>query len=188
MGVVFFNGRSFCQVKGLSRIIWSWGTSTSSAPRRSCSSASRTASSHPPHRRNAPPGPDARPRRRVGDELKTDDKERAEHIMLVDLGTQRHRRVTEPGTVGVSAAHGCRAILPRRCTSSPTSRASSRAHDPIRRPACLLSGGTVSGAPDTRDGNNRRVEPDRRGPTPVRGLFRLLRRPGHRHHHPHLPG
>ena len=79
---------------------------------------------------------------------------------------QRCRRVSEPGTVRVTAADGDRALSPTSCTSSATSKASSRpdfsAFDALR--ACFPAG-TVSGAPKIRAMEIiAELEPDRRGP------------------------
>jgi len=47
-------------------------------------------------------GKDATEDLALGEELKNDEKERAEHIMLVDLGRNDIGRISEPGTVEVS--------------------------------------------------------------------------------------
>jgi anthranilate synthase component 1 len=49
-----------------------------------------------------PRGKDATEDLALGEELKGDDKERAEHIMLVDLGRNDIGRISEPGTVEVT--------------------------------------------------------------------------------------
>ena len=49
-----------------------------------------------------PRGSDSRHDRELADELLADEKERAEHVMLVDLGRNDLGRVCEPGTVEVT--------------------------------------------------------------------------------------
>ena len=81
-------------------------------------------------------------------DLRTDEKERAEHVMLVDLGRNDLGRVCEPGTVEGAQLLLGRALQPRdapgvdgdgaaaRATatpSTPSPRASRRARSPARR-------------------------------------------------------
>jgi anthranilate synthase component 1 len=102
---------------------------------------------------------------RLEQELKTDEKERAEHIMLVDLGRNDIGRVSEPGTVQVSDlmdierySHVMHLVthvqgkLQKRMT----------AFDALR--ACFPAG-TVSGAPKIRAMEIiAEFEPEKRGP------------------------
>ena len=93
---------------------WSWTTSRSSAPPRRFSSASpaRTSSCGP----SPAPGPAARTRgrkRELEEDLLADPKERAEHIMLVDLGRNDVGRGGRGGLGGGGPAHGHRALFPR---------------------------------------------------------------------------
>ncbi|MGH2542014.1 MAG: anthranilate synthase component I family protein, partial [Ardenticatenaceae bacterium] len=98
-------------------------------------------------------------------ELRTDEKERAEHIMLVDLGRNDVGRVSEPGTVKVTElmevyrySHVMHLVsnvegkLKDGCTN----------YDAFR--ACFPAG-TVSGAPKIRAMEIiAELEPDKRGP------------------------
>jgi anthranilate synthase component 1 len=98
-------------------------------------------------------------------ELLADPKERAEHVMLVDLGRNDLGRVCEPGSVRVPellqverfshVMHICSHV-------TGTLRAGLRASDAVR--ACFPAG-TVSGAPKLRAIELvAALEPDRRGP------------------------
>ncbi len=101
----------------------------------------------------------------LADELLADPKERAEHIMLVDLGRNDVGRVSEPGSVKVSElmvierySHVMHIVSNVRGTLS----AGSDAFDVIR--ACFPAG-TVSGAPKIRAMEIiDELEPTRRGP------------------------
>ena len=108
-------------------------------------------------------------------ELLADEKERAEHVMLVDLGRNDVGRVARKGTVrvdapGVAGERGARSVPERvRCDEG------------------LLPGRHgVRRAQDSRDGNHRRTRADaaralrRRG-----GVLQLLRQHGHLHQYPH---
>jgi anthranilate synthase component I len=98
-------------------------------------------------------------------ELRTDEKERAEHIMLVDLGRNDIGRVSEPGSVVVSDlmqverySHVMHLVthVEGRLRSGVT------ALDALR--ACFPAG-TVSGAPKVSAMEIiAELEPDRRGP------------------------
>ena len=57
---------------------------------------------HPSHRRHAPARRDPGGRRHLAEELLADPKERAEHLMLLDLGRNDVGRVAETGTVEVT--------------------------------------------------------------------------------------
>ena len=70
---------------------------------RSSSSRSRATSSRPiPIAGTRPRGADAREDALLAEQLQRDPKERAEHVMLVDLGRNDLGRVSRPGTVTVS--------------------------------------------------------------------------------------
>jgi anthranilate synthase component 1 len=101
----------------------------------------------------------------LADELLADPKERAEHIMLVDLGRNDVGRVSEPGSVHVSELM----VIERyshvmHIVSNVRGRLSDKrdAYDVIR--ACFPAG-TVSGAPKIRAMEIiDELEPTRRGP------------------------
>ena len=87
-----------------------------------CSSASSTVRSlsiRLPGRAAAATTPP--PTRAVGADLRADEKERAEHVMLVDLGRNDVGRVSEPGSVRCRSSSTSSAT-PTSCTSSRTSR------------------------------------------------------------------
>ncbi|MFC2011068.1 anthranilate synthase component I [Chloroflexota bacterium] len=102
---------------------------------------------------------------RLEQELRSDEKERAEHIMLVDLGRNDIGRVSEPGTVEVSElmeverySHVMHLVthVQGRLRSDMT------AFDALR--ACFPAG-TVSGAPKIRAMEIiAELEPEKRGP------------------------
>ncbi|MCS7166320.1 MAG: anthranilate synthase component I [Gemmatales bacterium] len=103
--------------------------------------------------------------RRLAEELLADPKERAEHVMLVDLGRNDLGRVAIPGTVQLSDLM----VVERyshvmHITSNVTGRLQpgKTALDALR--ACLPAG-TVSGAPKVRAMQIiDELEPQRRGP------------------------
>ena len=81
---------------------------------------------------------------RLAEELKRNEKERAEHVMLVDLGRNDVGRVCEYGSVRVPQFMGARALLARhapdvdrRRASSPTTAiGSTRSCRAFRRARC----------------------------------------------------
>ncbi|MBI3954289.1 MAG: anthranilate synthase component I [Chloroflexi bacterium] len=112
-------------------------------------------------RRGATPEEDAA----LAAELRADEKERAEHIMLVDLGRNDVGRVSEPGSVQVTD-------LMRVVRYSHVMHLESEVHGALRRDkscfdalrACLPAG-TLSGAPKIRAMEIiAAVEPVKRGP------------------------
>ncbi len=62
---------------------------------------------------------------RLAEELKRNEKERAEHVMLVDLGRNDVGRVCEYGTVRVPQFMGARALLARHASRRRSSKGSS---------------------------------------------------------------
>ena len=98
-------------------------------------------------------------------ELLADEKERAEHIMLVDLGRNDIGRVSRPGTVEVTELMGVeRYSHVMHIVSHVTGRLRDgmSSYDALR--ACFPAG-TLSGAPKIRAMEViAEVEPDKRGP------------------------
>jgi anthranilate synthase component 1 len=103
--------------------------------------------------------------RKLAEELLADPKERAEHIMLVDLGRNDVGRVAESSTVQLSDLMKVeRYSHVMHITSNVTGRLSNgkTAFDALR---AGLPAGTVSGAPKVRAMQIiDEVEPQRRGP------------------------
>ena len=98
-------------------------------------------------------------------ELRADEKERAEHIMLVDLGRNDVGRIAEPGSVRLDAALDVERyshVMHLSSTVTGTLRAGLDAWDALR---ATLPVGTVSGAPKIRAMQIiDELEPARRGP------------------------
>ncbi|MBP1604638.1 MAG: trpE [Acidobacteria bacterium] len=87
---------------------------------------------------------------RLGEELKRDEKERAEHVMLVDLGRNDLGRVCEPGTVRVPVFM---ALERYSHVMHLVSRVEGRLDEDRDRLDALVAcfpAGTVSGAPKIR--------------------------------------
>ena len=102
---------------------------------------------------------------RLEQELRSDEKERAEHIMLVDLGRNDIGRVSEPGTVEVSELMEVERyshVMHLVTNVQGKLRSDMNAFDALR--ACFPAG-TVSGAPKIRAMEIiAEVEPEKRGP------------------------
>jgi anthranilate synthase component 1 len=87
---------------------------------------------------------------RIGEELLADEKERAEHVMLVDLGRNDLGRVCEYGSVGVDefmAVETYSHVMHIVSSVSGTLRADVGPMDALRS---ILPAGTLSGAPKVR--------------------------------------
>jgi anthranilate synthase component 1 len=102
---------------------------------------------------------------RLEQELRSDEKERAEHIMLVDLGRNDIGRVSEPGTVEVSELMEVERyshVMHLVTHVQGRLRRDMTVFDALR--ACFPAG-TVSGAPKIRAMEIiAEVEPEKRGP------------------------
>ena len=111
-----------------------------------------------------PRGKSAEDDMRLEQELRTDEKERAEHIMLVDLGRNDIGRVSEPGTVEVSELMDVERyshVMHLVTNVQGKLRKDMTAFDALR--ACFPAG-TVSGAPKIRAMEIiAEFEPERRG-------------------------
>jgi anthranilate synthase component 1 len=101
---------------------------------------------------------------RLGEELKRNEKERAEHVMLVDLGRNDVGRVCEYGSVRVPQFMGLeRFSHVMHLTSIVEGRLASE-HDRLDALVSCFPAGTVSGAPKVRAMQIiRELEPSGRG-------------------------
>lgn len=110
-------------------------------------------------------GEDANENARLENELLGDKKEKAEHIMLVDLGRNDLGRVCRPGTVQVDEMmeiERCSHVIHMVSTVSGLLDEGKDAFDALR--ACFPAG-TVSGAPKVKAMEIiDELEPTRRGP------------------------
>ncbi|HMM48711.1 MAG TPA: anthranilate synthase component I [Miltoncostaeaceae bacterium] len=112
-----------------------------------------------------PRGTDEEDDQRLADELLGDPKERAEHVMLVDLGRNDLGRVSRTGTVRVSELMDVRRyshIMHIESTVEGHLRPELRASDALR---ATFPAGTLSGAPKVRAMEIiDELEPTKRGP------------------------
>ncbi len=125
--------------------------------------------------------------RRLAAELTEHPKERAEHVMLVDLARNDVGRVVQFGTEKVDEMMTLERYSHVMHLTSQVSGTLRDGLGPIDVLRATLPAGTVSGAPkvrameiidDARTGEARSVRGCRR-------LHRLLRQPRHGHRHPH---
>ncbi|MDO8567699.1 MAG: anthranilate synthase component I, partial [Dehalococcoidales bacterium] len=109
--------------------------------------------------------PDAIQDKALEEELRNDEKERAEHLMLVDLGRNDIGRISEPGTVKVTQFMDVERyshVMHLVSHVQGKLRAGFSQFDALR--ACFPAG-TVSGAPKIRAMEIiAGLEPDKRGP------------------------
>ena len=103
---------------------------------------------------------------RLAEELLADPKERAEHVMLVDLGRNDVGRVAQFGSVEDLRRDGHRTLQPRDAHHLERHRpAAPTTATPSTPCAACLPAGTVSGAPKVRAMEIiDEIEPHRRGP------------------------
>ena len=139
-----------------------WATARSSARRRRCWCASKAAAS----RRIRLParGRAARPKKRTcgsAEELKRNEKERAEHVMLVDLGRNDLGRVCEYGTVRVPTYMALERYSHVMHLVSIVEGTLADDHDRLDALVAVLPGRhRVGRAEGARDGDHRRARAD----------------------------
>ena len=103
--------------------------------------------------------------RRLGEELLADEKERAEHVMLVDLGRNDVGRVAQFGSVEISDIMTIERYSHVMHITSNVNGQLAEGFDAFDALAAALPAGTVSGAPKVRAMEIiDEVEPHRRGP------------------------
>jgi anthranilate synthase component 1 len=97
-----------------------------------------------------PRGGSAEEDRRIAEELLTDEKERAEHVMLVDLGRNDVGRVSEYGSVRVDAYMEIESYSHVMHIVSRVSGRLRAGVGPLEALRSILPAGTLSGAPKVR--------------------------------------
>jgi anthranilate synthase component 1 len=103
--------------------------------------------------------------RELEDELLADSKERAEHVMLVDLGRNDVGRVAAPGSVRVERLMDVERYSHVMHISSTVSGRLADGHGSLDALRAAFPAGTVSGAPKIRAMEIiAELEPERRGP------------------------
>ena len=111
-----------------------------------------------------PRGRDDAEDERLAEELKQNDKERAEHVMLVDLGRNDIGRVSEYGTVRVAQFMGLERYSHVMHLVSRVEGRLREGQDRLDALAACFPAGTVSGAPKIRAMEIiSELEPTRRG-------------------------
>lgn len=112
-----------------------------------------------------PRGIDAEGDRRLAEDLAADPKERAEHVMLVDLGRNDIGRVGVPGTVRVSSFQQVEHYSHVMHLVSSVEADLAEHHDGLDAFLACFPAGTVSGAPKIRAMQIiDELEPEARGP------------------------
>ena len=104
------------------------------------------------------------------EDLMSDVKERAEHLMLLDLGRNDVGRVSKPGTVRVKSNYEVEYYSHVMHIASQVEGEIRPDLDAVDAMIAGFPAGTVSGAQNSRDGDYRRV-----GARQARGLFRCDR-------------
>ena len=126
----------------------------------------------------------------IAAELLADEKERAEHVMLVDLGRNDLGRVCEPGSVYVERLMEVETyshVLHIVSQVAGTLKPEVGAIDALR--SVLPGRHAVRRAQDPRDGDHRRARAGQARRLRRRGRLAVLRRrAGHLHLHPHRRG
>jgi anthranilate synthase component 1 len=101
---------------------------------------------------------------RLGEELKRNEKERAEHVMLVDLGRNDVGRVCQYGSVRVPQFMGLERFSHVMHLTSIVEGKLSEKHDRLDALVSCFPAGTVSGAPKVRAMQIiKELEPEGRG-------------------------
>ena len=138
---------------------WTSATSRSPAPAPSrCITVTGRRVSTRPIAGTRPRGATAEEDRRIAEELLADQKERAEHVMLVDLGRNDLGRVCEYGTVEVEsfmAVENYSHVMHIVSSVAGTLRAGVGALDALR--SVLPAGHAVGRAEGPRDADHRRA-------------------------------
>jgi anthranilate synthase component 1 len=112
-----------------------------------------------------PRGMDAAGDRRLAEDLLADPKERAEHVMLVDLGRNDLGRVALPGSVRVASFMEVERYSHVMHLVSSVEAELDPAHGPLDALLACFPAGTVSGAPKIRAMEIiDALEPEARGP------------------------
>ncbi len=112
-----------------------------------------------------PRGKDAAQDTALEEELKGDEKERAEHIMLVDLGRNDIGRISEPGTVEVTQLMDVERYSHVMHLVSHVQGRLREGISPLNALRACFPAGTVSGAPKIRAMEIiAELERDKRGP------------------------
>ncbi len=124
---------------------------------------------------------------RLAEELKRNEKERAEHVMLVDLGRNDVGRVCEYGSVRVPQFMGLERFSHVMHLTSIVEGKLAEDRDRLDALVSCFPAGTVSGAPKVRAMQIiDELEPSRPRPLRRRGrLPRLRGQPRLLHRHPH---
>ena len=122
---------------------------------------------------------------RLGEELKRNEKERSEHVMLVDLGRNDIGRVSEFGTVKVSKFMGLERYSHVMHLVSIVEGKLAEDRDRLDALVACFPAGTVSGAPCGRWKSSRSSSRPPRHLRRCRGLSGFRRQPRLLHHHPH---